>query len=67
MSQGLSYVFMYVYECVYIYMCVCVCACVYMYLCVYKYGCVSIYISKVGDCNQGWPEGSLFNGYNTEM
>ena len=23
--------------------------------------------SKVGDCSQGWPEGSLFNSYFTEV
>ena len=23
--------------------------------------------SKAGDCSQGWPEGSLFNCYNTKV
>ena len=29
--------------------------------------CLYIYISKVGDLNQGRPEGSLFNSYYTEV
>ena len=28
---------------------------------------VNYYVSKVGDCGQGWPEGSLFNSYYTEV
>ena len=29
---------------------------------------VNIYqVSKVGDFGRGWPEGSLFNSYNTEV
>ena len=33
-----------------------------------KYLCYQSYIkSKVGDLGRGWPEGSLFNSYNTEV
>ena len=28
---------------------------------------ISFIISKVGDLNRGWPEGSLFNSYDTKV
>ena len=27
----------------------------------------NMFLSKVGDCSRGWPEGSIFNSYYTEM
>ena len=28
---------------------------------------LKIKVSKVGNCNQGWPEGSLFDSYYTKV
>ena len=43
----------------------------YIYICVWGGVYIYIYIyivkSKVVDCNQGRPEGSLFNSYDTEV
>ena len=38
------------------------------YISDYKIGIVTLnYISKVGDLSRGWPKGSLFNSYYTEV
>ena len=40
------------------------------YIYIYSDHCyiyIYIKVSKVGDCRWGWPEGSLFNSYYTEV
>ena len=62
------YVFPRVYRYKYRYVCVCVCVwvggvCEHMCIFASEYICKS----KVGDFSRGWPEGSIFNSYYTEV
>ena len=40
---------------------------IYLYIYLYIYIYIYIYISEVVDCCRGWPKGSLFNSYYTEV
>ena len=54
-----------IYVCVYMYIFVCAWVCVYIYIYIYIY--IYMYISNVGDFSRGWPEGSFFNSYYTNV
>ena len=53
-------IYMYIYRCMYLY--------IYVNKCVYIFVYMWIYVKhKLGDRNQGLPEGSLFNSYYTKV
>ena len=76
-NDSLSSNYMYIYMCV----CVCACVCACIYMCMHIYMCVCIYIyicmyvcvkyvykvSKVAERSRGWPEGSFFDSYDTNV